>query len=106
MCRGHAVGGKRSILHEILCRFPLKFERYVEVFVGSGVVLFGKQVSPFKVWNGRHGDLYNFYHCVKYRHPELLQSLQFLPLCSRDGFKLLKAFLNGASFLRTTLHGP
>ncbi len=92
------VGGKRSILAEILGRFPLEFERYVEVFGGSGVVLFGKQTSPFEVWNDRHGDLYNFYHCVKYRHLELLQELRFLPLASREEFKLLKAFLEGNPF--------
>ena len=89
------VGGKRSILPEILSRFPLEFERYVEVFGGSGAVLFGKTRTPFEVWNDFNGDLYNFYYCVKYSHLQLLDALRFLPLDSRMEFPLLKGFLAG-----------
>ena len=89
------MGGKRSILQEILIRFPLYFERYIEVFGGSGVVLFGKPPNAFEVWNDYNGDLHNFYHCVKYQHLQLLHELKFLPLCSRAEFRLLRAFLDG-----------
>lgn len=89
------VGGKRSILPEILRRFPLTFDRYIEVFGGSGVVLFGKEKTPFEVWNDYNGDLHNFYHCVKYKHLELLKALGFLPFSSRIEFFIMKAFLNG-----------
>jgi len=89
------VGGKRSILPEILRRFPLQYDRYIEVFGGSGVVLFGKEPSSFEVWNDYNGDLYNFYYCVKYRHLQLLQELRFLPFCSRNEFQIMKAFMQG-----------
>ncbi len=92
------VGGKRSILSEILCRFPLEFDRYIEVFGGSGVVLFGKEETAFEVWNDMNNDLYNFYYCVKYKHLELLRELRFLPLNSRTEFSLMKDFLNGKPF--------
>ena len=88
------MGGKRSILQEILIRFPLQFERYIEVFGGSGVVLFGKQPNAFEVWNDYNSDLYNFYCCVRDKHFELLQELKLLPLCSRAEFRQLKKFLS------------
>ncbi len=34
------VGGKRSLLHEILPRFPEKFHDYYEPFIGGGAVFF------------------------------------------------------------------
>ena len=89
------VGGKRSILDVVLEHFPLHFGRYIEVFGGSGVVLFGKEQTPFEVWNDYNNDLYNFFYCVKHKHLELLRELKFLPLCSRSEFHLMRAFLAG-----------
>ena len=103
--RGHPLsppiswrGGKRSILAEVLDRFPLEYDRYIEVFGGSGVTLFGKEPTPFEVWNDYNADLFNFYYCVKYRHLELLRELNFLPLNSRAEFFVLKDFLEGKAF--------
>jgi len=45
------VGGKKALRDEIVLRFPLEFERYVEVFGGGGWVLFHKPPSPFEVYN-------------------------------------------------------
>ncbi len=92
------IGGKRSILQIILSRFPLEFDRYIEVFGGSGVVLFGKAQTAFEVWNDLNNDLYNFFYCVKYKHLELLQELRFLPLNSRTEFFLMRDFLEGKAF--------
>ena len=92
------VGGKRSILPEVLSRFPARYNRYIEVFGGSGVVLFGKKPTPFEVWNDYNGDLYNFFYCVKHKHLELLHELRFLPLNSRREFFLLKGFLAGEPY--------
>ena len=89
------MGGKRSILPEILLRFPLHYDRYIEVFGGSGVVLFGKEPTAFEAWNDYNSDLYNFYYCVKFKHLQLLQELQFLPFCSRSEFQIMKTFLQG-----------
>ena len=98
------MGGKRSILPIILARFPLFFTRFVEVFGGSGVVLFGKEPSPFEIWNDMNGDLYNFYYCVKYKHLQLLWVLKFLPFTSRTEFKLLRKFLRGEPFPNLETH--
>ena len=89
------VGGKRSILTDVLHRFPLAYDRYIEVFGGSGVTLFGKEASGFEVWNDYNNDLYNFFYCVKHKHLQLLRELRLLPLCSRAEFVLLRAFLTG-----------
>ena len=35
------------------------------------------------------------YHCVKYKHLQLLQELRFLPFCSRNEFQIMKSFLQG-----------
>jgi Site-specific DNA methylase len=98
------MGGKRSILPIILARFPLHFTRYIEVFGGSGVVLFGKEPSPFEIWNDMNSDLYNFYYCVKYKHLQLLWVLKFLPFTSRTEFKLLRKFLRGEPFPNLETH--
>jgi len=92
------VGGKRSILPEIVSRFPARYSRYVEVFGGSGVVLFGKKPTPFEVWNDYNGDLYNFFYCVKHKHIAFLRELGFLPLNSRQEFGLMLSFMQGQEF--------
>ena len=35
------VGGKKALREEVVRRFPLYYERYIEVFGGGGWVLFG-----------------------------------------------------------------
>jgi len=42
------VGCKRNILPEIVSRFPARYSRCIEVFGGSGVVLFGKRPAPLR----------------------------------------------------------
>ena len=36
------VGGKKALREEVVRRFPLYYERYIEVFGGGGWVLFHK----------------------------------------------------------------
>ena len=36
------VGGKKALREEVVQRFPLYYERYIEVFGGGGWVLFHK----------------------------------------------------------------
>lgn len=92
------VGGKRRLLPEILIRFPVAFDSYIEVFGGSGAVLFGKKPTPYEVWNDFNGDLFNMFYCIKYKHLAFLQELRFLPLNSRDEFNLMLRFINGEEF--------
>ena len=36
------IGGKRALREAVVQRFPLDYERYIEVFGGGGWVLFHK----------------------------------------------------------------
>lgn len=47
-------------------RFPLLYERYVEVFGGGGWVLFHKpRRNDYEVYNDFNGLLVNLYRCVR-----------------------------------------
>ena len=52
------VGGKKALREEVVKRFPLFYERYVEVFGGGGWVLFHKAPgNDFEVYNDYNGLL-------------------------------------------------
>jgi len=53
------IGGKKALRDEILLRFPLQFERYVEVFGGGGWVLFHKPPTQFEVYNDFNSKGFN-----------------------------------------------
>ena len=42
------VGGKKALREEVVRRFPLYYERYIEVFGGGGWVLFHKNPGMWK----------------------------------------------------------
>ena len=55
-------------------RFPLFYERYVEVFGGGGWVLFHKAPgNDFEVYNDFNGLLVNLYRCVRDKPEELME---------------------------------
>ncbi|MDE6996774.1 MAG: DNA adenine methylase, partial [Oscillospiraceae bacterium] len=84
------VGGKKALREEIVRRFPLYYERYIEVFGGGGWVLFHKQPGKdFEVYNDFNSLLANLYRCVRDRHEELIDSLRYV-LNSREDFELLR----------------
>lgn len=89
------IGGKGSILHEILPRFPKESFRYVEVFGGGGSVLFGKQSSRYEIYNDFQDDLVNLFVVVKHKHISFLTELNILPLQSRAEFQIILKFVNG-----------
>ena len=41
------TGGKKNLREAAVLRFPLKYERYIEVFGGGGWVLFHKPQTSF-----------------------------------------------------------
>ena len=46
--------------------FPLGYDRYVEVFGGSGSVLLGKTPgNDFEVYNDFDRDLTNLFRCIR-----------------------------------------
>ena len=99
------VGGKKALRDEILSRFPLNFEKYVEVFGGGGWVLFHKppaygypaiaRASPigdFEVYNDRNELLVNLFRVVRDKPDLLKRSLRYV-LNSRSDFDMARRSL-------------
>jgi len=76
-------GGKSKLIKKLLPLLP-KHKIYVEVFGGSGALLFAKQPSPVEVYNDIDGDLVNFFRVLQNkRQTKELQRLLTLSLYSR-----------------------
>lgn len=87
------VGNKSSILHILYALFPLEFNRFVDVFGGSGSVLLGKpQIHPFEVYNDFDRNLVNLFRCMKDRTVAILREIGFCNLNSREDFNAIKKF--------------
>ena len=72
------VGGKKALREEVVRRFPLYYERYIEVFGGGGWVLFHKNPgNDFEVYNDFNGLLTNLYRCVREK-PDLLEEAGYV----------------------------
>lgn len=88
------IGGKKSLRDLILLRFPLYYERYIEVFGGGGWVLFAKAPSnDFEVYNDFNGVLVNLYRQVREKPKELLTALKYA-LNAREDFDTVKSALS------------
>ncbi|MGI5972406.1 MAG: DNA adenine methylase [Oscillospiraceae bacterium] len=87
------IGGKKALRDVILQRFPLYYEKYIEVFGGGGWVLFHKPPgNDFEVYNDFNGLLTNLYRCVRDQPQALITALKY-ELNSREDFDLIKAAL-------------
>lgn len=87
------VGGKKALREEVVRRFPLYYERYIEVFGGGGWVLFHKPPgNDFEVYNDFNGLLVNLYRCVREQPAELIAALKYV-LNSREDFESVKTAL-------------
>lgn len=89
------LGGKGSLLDEIIPRFPLKYLRYVDVFGGSGVVLLNKKQTKFEVYNDYQKDLVNLQQVIKEKPLQFLAELNILPIQSRVEFEIIKKIMTG-----------
>lgn len=88
------VGGKKALREEIVQRFPLYYERYIEVFGGGGWVLFHKNPgNDFEVYNDFNGLLTNLYRCVREKPDLLINSLRYV-LNSREDFERVRRALD------------
>ncbi len=87
-------GVKGSLKDEILSRFPLDYERYIEVFAGGVSILFAKKIEKFEVYNDYNNNLTNLFKVVKLKVIAFLKELNFLPINSRIDFKSLINHLN------------
>lgn len=93
------IGGKKALREVIVKRFPLYYDRYIEVFGGGGWVLFHKPPDVFEVYNDYNSNLTNLFYIVKYQPAAFLCELGWLPLNGREEFELLKRWLDKADFL-------
>ena len=74
-------------------RFPLLYDRYVEVFGGGGWVLFHKpRRNDFEVYNDFNSLLVNLYRCVREQPEELTAALKYV-LNAREDFDHIRAVL-------------
>ena len=88
------VGGKKALREEVVKRFPLYYERYIEVFGGGGWVLFHKKPgNDFEVYNDFNGLLTNLYRCVREKPDLLINSLRYV-LNSREDFERVRRALD------------
>jgi len=88
------VGGKKALREEVVRRFPLFYERYIEVFGGGGWVLFHKPPGrDFEVYNDFNGLLTNLYRCVREKPDLLINSLRYV-LNSREDFERVRRALD------------
>ncbi len=83
------IGGKKLMRDIILERFPINYDRYIEVFGGAAWILFAKKPEPFEVYNDYNSDLTNLFYVIKYRPLAFLEELGWLPLNGREEFDML-----------------
>ena len=68
-------------------RFPLDYDRYIEVFGGGGWVLFHKRPrNDFEVYNDFNDLLSNLFRCVREKPDLLINALRYV-LNSRADFE-------------------
>lgn len=76
-----------------MCRFPVEYGRYIEVFGGGGWVLFHKPPGGMEVYNDFNELLVNLYRCVREHPEELIDKLRYV-LNSRTDFEAVRKKLN------------
>lgn len=88
------VGGKKALREEVVQRFPLYYERYIEVFGGGGWVLFHKPPgNDIEVYNDFNSLLTNLYRCVRDKPDLLMNALKYV-LNSREDFDQVRRALS------------
>lgn len=93
------VGNKTSILHILYAVFPQKYDRFIDVFGGSGSVLLGSPYPcNFEVYNDFDRNLVNLFRCMKERTMATIRELGFCNLNSREDFNALRDFFESEKF--------
>ena len=93
------MGGKTALRPILYQLFPNQYDRLVEVFGGGASVLFGREPDHrAEVYNDLNSDLFNLFMCVKHRPLSLVKELGFLPLNSRQEFKVIRKFIRREEF--------
>ena len=79
------IGGKKSSRDIIIPRFPVYYEKYIEVFGGGGWILFAKPPNnDFEVFNDFNSNISNLYTCVRDHSTELIERLRYCLLYTSD----------------------
>ena len=88
------IGGKKSSRDIIIPRFPMYYEKYVEVFGGGGWILFAKPPNnDFEVFNDANSNISNLFYCVREHSAELIEKLRYV-LNSREDFDRIKHIIS------------
>lgn len=82
------VGGKSKLSKVLLPLFP-EHKGYVEVFGGSGYMLFAKEPSKWEVLNDFDSHLMNFWSVIQNAHEQFIESFEW-ELVSRERFEYYK----------------
>lgn len=90
------VGGKMALRDVIVDRFPVSFDRYIEVFGGAAWVLFHKQPGRFEVYNDANKNLVTLFRCVRERPEELKEALRYVLNARTDFQRILALFREDA----------
>ncbi len=86
------IGGKKSSRDIIIPRFPLYYEKYVEVFGGGGWILFAKPqcsrerepCNDHEIFNDANSNISNLFYCVREHSEELIEKLRYVLNCRED----------------------
>ena len=89
------VGGKKALRDDLLIRFPLNYERYIEVFGGAGWILFHKPPDTFEVFNDANSNLVNLYRCVRQNPRKLIYRLRYMINAHDDFRNIVRQRKNG-----------
>ena len=79
------IGGKKSRRDIIVPRFPMFYEKYIEVFGGGGWILFAKPPgNDHEVFNDANSNISNLFYCVREHSSELIEKLRYVLNCRED----------------------
>lgn len=93
------VGNKTAILHILYALFPPQYDRFIDVFGGSGSVLLDNpEICPFEVYNDFDRNLANLFRCMKERTMAVIRELGFCHLNSREDFIAVRRFFENEQF--------
>lgn len=88
------IGGKKSSRDIIIPRFPMFYEKYIEVFGGGGWILFGKPPgNDHEIFNDANSNISNLFYCVREHSGELIEKLRYVLNC-REDFERIKHIIN------------
>lgn len=88
------IGGKKSSRDIIIPRFPMFYEKYIEVFGGGGWILFGKPPgNDHEIFNDANSNISNLFYCVREHSGKLIEKLRYVLNC-REDFERIRHIIN------------